>query len=304
MVNKDLISQAIHMRKAGMLSCDIATSLKISRSTVNRYLQDVKFSSKENALYLSNVKSKCAIKKKVLLCDNKKEGLAPSSKNYKKYLMAIELRKQNYSLQAIVEQLKEPKTTVFGWIKHIKLSKEQKNNLQGGVLGGLSLAREKAVAANKKKHSDLRSAARTLGFNEANGDPVHVAGVMLYWAEGSKKVNSVSFTNTDVAMQKQFKKFLDYLGVPKEKIIFSTRVHNSSGNATHEECKKFWSKNLSIPEKSITVYDANDSRGDSQSKSRYPFGVGRIEVYDYSVIQRIYGAIERYIGEEIPYGRK
>ena len=204
----------------------------------------------------------------------------------------------------ISEKLAIPKARVSTWVEHIKLSRYQEKCLNGCEKNSITPARQKAVESNRKKYADLRDHARMIGFNEALGDPTHVAGVMLYWAEGSKTMNTAVFSNTDLVMQKQFKKFLDHLNVPKEKIKFSTTVHNSKGNATHDECRKFWSENLNISEKLITVYDAKDSRGDIQAKSRYPFGVGRIVVADYTVIQRIYGAIERYTGEKIPYGRK
>ena len=305
-INPDLLAKAIEMRKLGALTSEISKEINMTPSTVNRWLKSVDFTEDENALHKENLRSKMSqIQKYRPTVDKKTEGLAPSSKNYPLYLKAIEMRKQGCSLDDIKLKLDQPKTTVYSWIKHIELTEYQKQCLIGCTHNKKkSLAREKATEANRKKYSTLREVARQQGYDEATGDPVHVAGCMLYWAEGSKGFNAVEFSNTDVLMQIKFKEFLEYLKVPHKRVTFSTRVHNTEGNATHTECKIFWSEKLGIPKDQIKVYDANDSRGDSKTKSRYPFGVGRLCVYDYTVIQRIYGAIERYIGEELPYGRK
>ena len=294
------------MRRLGVLTSEISKEVGFKPATVNRWLRNVEFTENEKELYRSNVSlKKLQRKKSPIESDKKAEGLAPTSKNYPLYLKAIEMRKQGCGLEDIQLKLEVPKTTIYGWVKHIELTNYQEKCLKGRIADKKSsLAREKAAEANRKKYSSLRAIARKQGYDEATGDPIHVAGCMLYWAEGNKNFNCVGFTNTDVLMQRKFKDFLNYLKVPQEKIRFYTTVHNTEGNATHKECKDFWADKLGIPKDQIKVYDANDSRGDSKTKSRYPFGVGRLYVNDYTVIQRIYGAIERYIGEELPYGRK
>jgi hypothetical protein len=54
------------------------------------------------------------------------------------------------------------------------------------------------------------------GRNAARlGDPLHLAGCMLFWAEGSKRRNVIHFTNSDPRMLVFFRAFLvGALGVP------------------------------------------------------------------------------------------
>lgn len=287
-IDNGIYLKALEMHQNGILTQEISSTLKISKATIRRWFKNEMLNNKPDNVFV----------------ENKKEGLSPCSKNYSKYLQAIEMRKQGCSLDDIVNKVEVSRATAHGWIKHVELSEYQKQCLRGRVANKIPAGRQKALETNRKKYADLRNAARQHGYDEALGDPVHVAGCMLYWAEGAKSLNSICFSNTDAAMQKKFKEFLEYLQVPLEKIKFSTRVHNTEGNATHEECKTFWAEKLNISVDQIKVFDANDSRGKSKAKSRYPFGVGRLVVYDYTIIQRIYGGIERYIGAEIPYGRK
>ena len=227
-----------------------------------------------------------------------------NSEQYSDYQLAIQLRASGMSYEDMAKKINQPQKKLEEWTAHVQLNDYQKKCLAGKNPLLLSPGRARAIEKNIEKYQKLRLAARKKGYDEASGDFSHVCGAMLYWAEGSKNINSVAFSNTDVLMHQQFMRFLKFLKIPQEKVKFCTTVHNTEGNATHEECRVFWSEKLNISSETIKVYDAKDNRGESKTKSRYPYGVGRIAVYDYTVIQRIYGAIERYVGQEIPYGRK
>ena len=304
-VNQERVNQAIELRRQGKTLDEIASLMIVDRTTVAHWFIGVQFLPEDLKRINDNKLERRSKRLNVVNCENKKiEGLAPTSKNYAKYLQAVELRKNGCGLGDIANRLGVAKSSICVWLKHIKLTTHQKQCLMGCQPGNVSPARQKVNEGNRQRYRDLRNIARAQGYKEALGDPVHVAGCMLYWAEGSKSVSAVTFSNTDALMQKKFKEFLEYLKVPDEKIKFVTYVHNTEGNATHDECKIFWEEKLGISKDQIKVFDANDNRGDSKAKSRYPFGVGRLVVHDYTVVQRIYGGIERYIGAEIPYGRK
>lgn len=304
-VNKERVNEAVELRRQGKTLDEIAANMTVDRTTLSRWFIGVEFSVEDQDRINKNKLERRTTRLNVLKSTNKKiEGLAPTAKNYTKYLQAIEFRKNGCGLNDIAKRLDVAKSSISLWVRHIKLNAYQKKCLMGCEPGKISSARQKANEGNSQRYRVLRSVARTQGYDEAMGNPVHVAGCMLYWAEGGKSISAVTFSNTDALMQKKFKEFLEYLQVPVEKIKFSTRVHNTEGNATHDECKLFWEEKLGISKDQIKVFDANDNRGDSKAKSRYPFGVGRLVVHDYTVVQRIYGGIERYIGAEIPYGRK
>ena len=108
---------------------------------------------------------------------------------------AIQLRvEHNMTLNEIVERLKLPKTTVYGWIKHIPIPRTVRQ----------TEAQQRGTAAMQAKYAQLRDDAYQQGLDEAPEllkDMRFRDFVVLYMAEGYKKgPNAVSFVNSDPAM--------------------------------------------------------------------------------------------------------
>lgn len=218
--------------------------------------------------------------------------------------LAIQMRSQGASIKEISDRLLISKSSASAWVSHIRLTESQVKSLKGRTSGRIHAGRLAASEVNRAKYQSARLAARKIGYDEANGKALHVAGCMLYWAEGTKSMNSAEMGNTDPVLLRKFVDFLRDLGAPPEKIKVSCRVHQTPGNASPLACRRFWASALSVSSSSVKVFSANDNRGSYARKSRYPHGVGRVAVYDYSIVQRIYGGIERYAGVEMPFGRK
>lgn len=116
------------------------------------------------------------------------------------------LREQGLSVKEIARMLRVSKSSVSSWVKDIVLTDDQREALD---------ARISFAAANRKRMSDAtekRVAYQQKGRLQARvGDTRLIAGCMLYWAEGSKKRNSVIFVNSDPEMMMFFVDFLrDY----------------------------------------------------------------------------------------------
>lgn len=219
-------------------------------------------------------------------------------------LLAIQLRAEGLCVAEIAQRLTVSKASVSTWVRHVSLTDKQKDAIKKRAAAPILLGQRAACEANRLKYSSIREQARRQGYDEALGDPIHVAGCMLYWAEGSKRINSAVLVNTDAQLVLMFVKFLIFMGVPVEKISVGVNVHATPGNATARGCQLYWSKLLSIPSARVRVGISKDVRGDRERKSRYAYGIARIEVCDVSVVQRIYGGIERYAGATLPFGRK
>ena len=218
--------------------------------------------------------------------------------------MAVQMRSNGASVGEISERLKVSKSSVSRWVRHILLNKEQKESLAGRKEFGNALGRKKACSVNRAKYETIRSAARSQGFAEAKGEEWHVAGCMLYWAEGAKSMNSVIICNTDPVLLEKFMRFLVKLGVDTEKVKLFCRVHDTPGNASEKKCKSFWSDCLGIRDSSVRVSKVPDNTVSSKRKSRYPHGIGILKLHDVNIVQRIYGGIEKYAGKEMVFGRK
>lgn len=108
-------------------------------------------------------------------------------------------------------------SSVSHWTRDISLTPEQCAALRSRnpAINGQLVA-----AANASRARARRVAFQEEGRRLAHrGDRLHVAGCMLYWAEGSKSRNSVQFVNSDPEMVRYFVTFLRaHFAVPDEKL--------------------------------------------------------------------------------------
>jgi hypothetical protein len=199
-------------------------------------------------------------------------------------------------LSTIAREVGIAKSTASLWVCDIPLTPDQVGRLyamsdrqQAGNLARSRLAREARVEAQR--------VGRAIAQID---DPLHQAGCMLYWAEGSKSRNSLAFVNADAEMVRFFLRFLQLLDVPDERIRLSVNVHLGNG-LTLEEIEAWWLERLELPRSCLRKATVN--RPSSASKGvRKPLahGTARIAVNSTWLIQSIYGAIQEYAGIERP----
>jgi len=77
-------------------------------------------------------------------------------------------------------------------------------------------------------------------------NPLFVAGLTLYWAEGdSKAKNPFRLTNTDPRMIALYTKFLtEAIDIPKESLRPAIILYP---DLSEKECLTFWSKVIGVP---------------------------------------------------------
>src|SRR5690606_23862090 len=108
-------------------------------------------------------------------------------------------------------------------------------------------AQKKGARANVIKHRNLRKKYQEEGRIKARqGDALHLAGCMLYWAEGSKNRNNVELVNSDTDMLVYFMRFLrESLQVKSEEIRFRINVYLGNG-LSEDEIIVYWLKALNL----------------------------------------------------------
>lgn len=116
--------------------------------------------------------------------------------------LARELRRSGIPYKRIASRIGVSASSVYAWTKDIELTEEQKSFNLRGPRGPQNpeVVRRRAEswaarcrAARLASQEDGRRAAR-------EGDRLHQAGCMLYWAEGAKRRNTLQFTNSDPNM--------------------------------------------------------------------------------------------------------
>ena len=163
-------------------------------------------------------------------------------------LRTRKLRKQGLSIKAIEEKLKVSRSSVSFWTRDIQLTKAQLRRLylnkKTGQLRGC------IVAANNKKQARLHQIEelKYQGMKEMGRMSKRdrfVAGVAMYFAEGSKRDSSVQFSNSDPRAIKFMADWIREFCKPSEKRFrASIYIHD---NLNISEAKRFWSKLIDIP---------------------------------------------------------
>jgi hypothetical protein len=205
------------------------------------------------------------------------------------------------ALGAIAEQIGVSKASVSLWVRDVQLTPEQEatllaqNPVRNGQLLGMRVRRERC--------REQRIAAQEHGRELARGrDPEHVAGCMLYWAEGSKARNVAQLVNADPDLLRKFLTFLrTSYDVPDDRVALSVNCFLGNG-LDLDEIQYWWLARLDLP--ATCLRKAVVNRPSSASKrlkgNVLPYGTARISVHSTFIVQSIYGAIQEYAGIERP----
>jgi len=203
---------------------------------------------------------------------------------------AIELRirgKTYKEIRAIIPNL--PKSTLSGWLRNVRLTKEQGARLKKHLQEITYNARIKTAWTKKKKKQERIQKI----FEEAKKEypllsknPFFLIGLTLYWAEGSKSSECVQFSNSDPRLIKiMMKWFRKICKIPEEKIkthIYIHRVYRK------ENCEKFWSKVTNIPLSRFGKTTLKPTPHKIKKNLDYK-GVCRIDISDVNLLRKIIG---------------
>jgi hypothetical protein len=222
-----------------------------------------------------------------------------------KRLEARRLRREGEPLKRIAARLGVSVSSVHNWTRDVLLTPEQrKRNLRGprGPQSPLHIARR--TETWRRKHREKRREYQDDGRRRAREmDPLHIAGCMLYWAEGAKKRNLVIFTNSDVAMLQFFMRFLrENLGVKPQDCRIRLNVYTNNGLPL-KEIERHWLRALELPASCLRGHSLNHYPTSSSGRKRrkLPYGVCSLSVARSThLVQHIFGAIQEYAGFEEP----
>jgi hypothetical protein len=188
-------------------------------------------------------------------------------------------------------------SSVSRWVRDIKLTPAQRRELlRRNPAYNRQLSGSAIQAANRRaERIAYQEEGRSLALR---GDSRHVAGCMLYWAEGEKDRNALRFYNSDPEMVRFFVLFLKrYFDLRDEEIkitcnLFADHVRRQ------REIEQFWLDVAQLSKRSLCKSYVNAYSKHSKKKrtNRLPYGTVRVTVTRTRVVQSIYGSIQEYAG--------
>ena len=210
------------------------------------------------------------------------------------YNKAIELRRNGFSYNEILEHVSVAHSTISRWCCKIVLTEGQKNRLlykktNTSLISGL---REEAVRVRAEAKIWADNEVKKL-LNHKNDDLLLISGILLYWAEGTKGLNQkcLEFTNTDPNVIKIMMRFFrEILKVPENKLRAMIRM-GEKGNI--EAAEKYWQSVTGIPKSNFQRSETLKLSIGSKSPEKHPYGICRISIYNIFFYRKMAELIER-----------
>ena len=209
---------------------------------------------------------------------------------------ANKLRQEGFSFEEISVKLRIPRSTIYEWTHEIVLNPMAKMKIRQRKLEGIELSKiwwkkRKAQWLNEaidKAEGDLKD----FSVNKVNA---RLIAACLYWAEGSKAQNNLTFMNSDPKMISTFLTLLRH-GFDLDELKFRVLIHLHEYH-NRAEMIKYWSQITRIPVRQfLKVYQKPHTRKRIHPDYR---GSCSIRYYDASIAREltaIYNALAIKIG--------
>lgn len=166
----------------------------------------------------------------------------------KEKIKAIQLRKQGKSYGEILKQVCVSRSTLSLWLRNIELTPTQQERLyktlrRKNAYKGAKVLQQKRI----ERTTQIITEAKQEVKNKFERNPLFLAGLMLYWAEGSKSDNDelVNFSNSDPCMVIfMMKWFREFCKVPENKFRIMIHMHTLH---CRKDIEGYWSDLTGIP---------------------------------------------------------
>jgi len=199
---------------------------------------------------------------------------------------ALELRQKEMSYSQIKKVLGVSKSTLSGWLKDYPLSEKRIRELRDS---------EQKIEKCRETKRKKREARLNVFYNEEKSKilpmskkELYLAGLFLYWGEGSKSQNSAQLliSNTDPVVIKFFIYWAEEsFNVPREK--FSVQLHLYSDMDIDKEIG-FWSKELKIEKKQfIRPYIKESLSSQITHKGAFGHGTCNLRIGDVRLFEKV-----------------
>jgi hypothetical protein len=162
-----------------------------------------------------------------------------------------------------------------------------------------------------KRHGIARRSQSESAYVKQNpaGDPFRIpaqlssrqqellaAGLLLYWAEGTKTTPAIQLVNLDSRVLQLFAAFLrEVCGVDERRLRVYVRLHEGFSVSG---AQSYWSRVLKLPPEQVFVYPHRDRRSEAD-KQRSAYGIATLQFSSVTFKRGLNQAIEDYIMQQL-----
>ncbi len=188
---------------------------------------------------------------------------------------AVAYRKNGYSYGMIREELEISKSTLSYWLREVPI-----NKINPELAKRVKLSRMKMAKTKQARQSLEIAQMKKQGFEEVgviNGREFWLAGVAMYWAEGTKAFEELSLTNSDPDVIRFYVRWLkECCHASAVDLRASLHIYP---DVDQKEAVEYWSKITDIPESQFYKLQV-DTRQNKKvfRKGRLPYGTIRVKL--------------------------
>ncbi|OEJ26509.1 hypothetical protein AS594_20475 [Streptomyces agglomeratus] len=152
---------------------------------------------------------------------------------------AQDLRLQGLTYDQIQAELGCSKSSISLWVRDLPKPEPRYTDEERHALMNAGLARRRA--AEEQKRQETKRAARD-EIGAISDRELFLLGVSLYWAEGTKdkeyrRSEVLQFINSDPNVIRVYLRWLEMLGVTRDRMRFRVSIHES---ADVRDAERFW----------------------------------------------------------------
>lgn len=208
----------------------------------------------------------------------------------KQYAEAVQMRKQGASYSQIKQQLGVSKSTLSAWLKDMPLSKSRIRALRDASPIRIERYRETMRRKREERHKSVRAKVG-LHIGNLSARERFIAGLFLYWGEGTKTAPTcTALANTDPAMLRFFIQWLIELGVPRSRLKVKLHIYKDM-NLKQE--LRYWSKKLGLPLNAFRkTYIKRSNCSELSYKQRFSHGTCNIIFDNRDISEYVLAGLE------------
>lgn len=182
------------------------------------------------------------------------------------------LRQAGWTYGEIMDLLPVGKGTLAGWCKDIRLSEEQIEAIKARVPSQKGVPRD-TQRRRRAEIEAIRNAAAVEAAERVH-DPFWIAGVVMYWAEGTKAKPRLELTNSDPRALRLFISWTRRFHLPEAEFVLELHLHEGNDDT---EARLFWAAALGLVDPTFYATFVKPA-GTGHRKNHLVHGVCRVSM--------------------------